>query len=1063
MLNKQYVNMLGFAELSSGVWRRQFSSCEMRIDFNESRLIYPEEQGLVVNERQTCNFSAPENFVVFECVCRLLFLGYQPQSIELEPKWKVGHGASGGRADIIIKDKDGNTFLIIECKTCGTEFEGEWRYMQNSGGQLFTYARQTDGAAKFIVLYTSAVDESAVKREYKLIALRDKGNRTGETALFAAWKELYGQDFDTIGVFEDDCEPYEIGKTKRTTSDLQELAHSDIQKKYHEFATILRKYNVSGRENAFDKLVNLFLAKIVDEANNSADLMFAWKNASDTYYTMIDRIQRLYRDGMQKFLNEEVTYIENSAIEEAFRLFKDDPDATRDTILKYFRQLKFYTNNDFAFLDVHNEHLFFQNSVILREIVRMLQDIKLKTEEQNQFLGDLFEGFLDQGVKQSEGQFFTPMPIVKFLVSSLPLEQLAADSTEPLRVIDYACGAGHFLNEYAAQIRAYVEPERLRDFYAQIVGIEKEYRLSKVAKVSAFMYGQDDIKIVYADALAANEEITNGTYNILVSNPPYSVRGFLETLTDEERAAFGLTAVIDDKAMMTNNSIETFFVERAKQLLAPKGVAAIILPSSILSNGGAVYTKTREIILQYFDVTAIAEFGSGTFGKTGTNTITLFLRRKADNPTLADHYRNRVAAWFKGDFKKDKVFKDADLLAAYCEHIGLELDEYKTLLTSAPNEALLATDVFTGYRAAFDGLTNTRNLQAKKWFKQLTAAAKAEELLKRFVPYARKIEQEKLYYFMLAYTNQQNVVVVKTPAGTTESKKFLGYEWSGRKGDEGIKYLDGENIYAIETPLFDPNNLNSADKINTLIRGNFNDITVGNSEFVTCFRLVDMLDFSGVKFEKTISLTAEKMEEIVSRYPVVVLGTKCDVRIGGTPARINSAYYQGGTNLWVSIAEMAGQIITDTKEKITDTAITESNCKLIPRGTTLLSFKLSIGKTAIAGADLYTNEAIAGLIPLDPNELLDAYLFHLFNSRLIDLEHTGFKAFGKSLNSKYLKTEVKIPLPPLPVQQEIVAACKAVDEEYNRTRMSIEDYRAKIERLFGEMEIISRGGVQPNR
>lgn len=54
----------------------------------------------------------------------------------------------------------------------------------------------------------------------------------------------------------------------------------------------------------------------------------------------------------------------------------------------------------------------------------MLQDIRLKDSDTHQFLGDLFEGFLTKGVKQSEGQFFTPMPIVRFIVTSLPLEQL---------------------------------------------------------------------------------------------------------------------------------------------------------------------------------------------------------------------------------------------------------------------------------------------------------------------------------------------------------------------------------------------------------------------------------------------------------------------------------------------------------------------------------------------------------------------------------------------------------------------------------------------------------------
>ena len=66
----------------------------------------------------------------------------------------------------------------------------------------------------------------------------------------------------------------------------------------------------------------------------------------------------------------------------------------------------------------------------------------------------------------------------------------------------------------------------------------------------------------------------------------------------------------------------------------------------------------------------------------------------------------------------------------------------------------------------------------------------------------------------------------------------------------------------------------------------------------------------------------------------------------------------------------------------------------------LLSFKLSIGKTAIAGKDLYTNEAIAGLIP-KTKDLKDDYLFHLFNGKIIDLEKDNFNTFGKSLNSSF--------------------------------------------------------------
>lgn len=97
---------------------------------------------------------------------------------------------------------------------------------------------------------------------------------------------------------------------------------------------------------------------------------------------------------MKKFLGEDVTYIEDAEIDKAFRRFKNDPDATRKTIKDYFRALKFFSDNDFSFISVHNKKLFQQNAIILRKVILMLQDIRLKDSDTHQFLGDLFEGFL---------------------------------------------------------------------------------------------------------------------------------------------------------------------------------------------------------------------------------------------------------------------------------------------------------------------------------------------------------------------------------------------------------------------------------------------------------------------------------------------------------------------------------------------------------------------------------------------------------------------------------------------------------------------------------------------
>ncbi|WP_274584738.1 N-6 DNA methylase [Neisseria leonii] len=1106
MITKQnlpaLLNHLGFAEWDNHSYRKVFhGQYELSVDLKSEKIQYP--NGLTAERDTTLNFSQPENFVVLECVCQLLQTGYTPNQIVLEPKMTGGREDTSFYCDILLRDNDHTPYMLIECKTTDnshSEFEKAWRKMQKDGGQLFNYFNSYR-KAQYLCLYAADWQGKSIEHSYRLVSMKDNpeylasdekligyeqihAESGSKSDFFEVWKSTYQLDATEHQLFE--SAPFNIGTRPFAAADLKAVDNTSIQKKYHQFATIMRQHNVSGRENAFDKLVNLFLAKIKDERENPNELKVYWKGAAqDNYFDLQDRLQALYKKGMDEFLGEEITHVTKEEIEAAFILFKNKKDETKKTILDRFTEIKYYTNNDFAFLDVHNKKLFFQNGSILKEVVQMLQDIRLKTDnrDENQFLGDLFEGFLDQGVKQSEGQFFTPLPIVRFLVSSLPLENLISGSENPPKMIDYACGAGHFLNEYARQIRPLVEQYKNSEYaayYQAIVGIEKEYRLSKVAKVSAFMYGQDGIQIVYGDGLTMHNDkvkVENSAFSVLLANPPYSVKGFLDTLSDDERKYFSLYKHVDKTD--TFNSIETFFIERAAQLLKTDGVAAIILPSSVLSNGN-IYIKAREILLQHFDIVAIAEFGSQTFGKTGTNTVTLFLRRKSDAPSLSAHYQNRVDFWFDNDKTADELFQDSHLLQQYCQHCGLNWQDYQTFLTFRLPE----NGIFADYREAYRQSNDWKDRQKKGDYKKSDETARNKIFEKEAWDFAREMEKDKLHYFLLAYTNPQPVLIIKSPADNKEAKKFLGYEWSARKGSEGIKYIgssEAENednpnrnqgISKMHTPLFNPKNLNDTRKLNHLIRQNFQaactqtqpEISEDLRPFASLRPLHEMLDFSRTVFDKAILTALTEKVEIRSKYPLVKLGNVCDVLIGGTPARAIGEYFTG-QNLWVSIAEMKGGIITDTKEKITDIAIQKSNVKLIPKGTTLLSFKLSIGKTAIAGADLYTNEAIAGLIPFNKKELLDLFLFHLFNGKLIDLENVGNKAFGKSLNSKYLKGEVKIPLPPLDIQQQIIAECQKIDQEYETSRMNIEQYRAKIAQIFSELEVlaqsVSRGGVKP--
>lgn len=1037
----ELLNLLKYSKQTTNLYYKRFNEDIIKVDIANEKIIYPED--LKVNDQTTSNFSHPENFVVFECVNRLLSKGYIAKNLELEPRWQVGRGASGGKADILVKDNAGDEYLIIECKTYGEEYEKAWSNTKNDGDQLFSYAQQVK-KTQYLCLYTSDILEDRISYLNKVITLNDnveylKTFKSSKVKSFKeasdvkelvyVWKSIYNQEYDESGIFEEGIQAYDIQKYNKL-EDLKTIGFEDTQKKYNEFATILRQHNVSSHENAFDKLVNILLAKIVDEIQHPDSLEFNWKGtAYDDYYQLQDRLQKLYKDGMQKFLNEEVTYIDNKQLDDAFKLFKNDPDATKDIVMEYFRELKFYTNNDFAFIDVHNERLFKQNSEILLKIVKMFQDIKLKTDEQNQFLGDLFEGFLDDGVKQSEGQFFTPLPITRFIISSLPLKEILNQLDELPKVIDYACGAGHFLNEYATQIKEYVSEEQLHDVYSNIYGIEKEYRLSKVSKVSAFMYGQDEINIIYGDALANNDGVEDNSYDILIANPPYSVKGFLETLSEEEQEKYELTSLINKNSYFSNNSIESFFVERANQLLKDGGIAGIILPSSILTNGNKLYIKTREIILSSFDIISIVELPSGTFGATGTNTVILFLRKKVSNPSLLNHYKNRVNSWFDCNFDKDEIFDDKELLMDYLTKQNINYEDYFEFLNGSLNNNLKENFVFKQYINEYGNNINVIS----------------------------DIEKDKLLYFMLLNTQSNDVVIVTAPTKSDEKKKFLGYSWSKRRGNEGIKYissstsdnsLTNKGVNNIKTLLFNPQDLNDEYKINSFVKNNFNNIESDyDLENLRILNIVDMIDFTRPKFDKSINLVPNQIIELKSKYDVDFLGNVCDIKIGGTPSRENLNYFSG-ENLWVSIKEMNGQEIIDTEEKITDEAIKNSNVKLIPKGTTLLSFKLTIGKTAIAGKDLYTNEAIASLIPKNKDKILDKYLFYLFNTNILDSSTVGSKAFGKSLNSYYLKNNIQIPIPPIDIQKKLINDCEEVDKEYNKLRISVKDYKNKIEQIF---------------
>jgi len=173
-----------------------------------------------------------------------------------------------------------------------------------------------------------------------------------------------------------------------------------------------------------------------------------------------------------------------------------------------------------------------------------------------------------------------------------------------------------------------------------------------------------------------------------------------------------------------------------------------------------------------------------------------------------------------------------------------------------------------------------------------------------------------------------------------------------------------------------------------------------------------------------------------------------DIKIGGTPSRGNPSFFNGN-NLWVSIKDMNGKsIISNTAEKLSDEGVANSNCKLVVKGSLLFSFKLTVGKIAFAGHDLYTNEAIAAF---DPNEAKSSGIDLNYLAMVLPIAAKGDNtknSMGASLLSKDRINDLQIPVPSsIDVQKEIARIYLEQFAEIEKAREATDIINQDIKRL----------------
>lgn len=1044
---------------NSEIWSKCFGAfdCVMEADLWLNKPTYPIQVG--ADSETSKDFTKPESYVVFICVAMLLDKGYRPEHIFLEKTWSLGHSMKSCRADITVFDETGtNVLFIIECKRAGKAYTDARKLLFDGKDdkQLFSYLAQAR-SSKWLQLFAVDYDEDnkSIKIFEEIVKSHDDENvvilaekddsillykiASQAEDLFRVWDETYNKKTYKGLIFGKDTTAYKIGIRPLRKKDLDKFSSEDGIT--NRFLEILRHNSISDKENAFNKLLSLFICKMVDEKERLDDeeVDFQYKEGTDNYFTLYERLLRLFHLGMDKFLKEDVFYLEDDYISRTLNQYTGKHRKYLEAELKQsFQRTKLLSCQVFAFREIYNEKLFMQNGKVLVEMVELFQNYRLAYSSRKAFLGELFEHLLNQGFKQDEGQFFTPMPITRFIWNSLPIERFIDFETRSCpKVIDYACGAGHFLTEGISAIsdafedHGFTGDDKVTDeeISSTFYGVEKDNRLARVSKVALLLNGANYAHIKAMDGLDHDVNFLGekNTFDILVANPPYAVDAFKSHLERRILKDFDLLQYMS----ASSKAIEKVFVERIDQVLKPNGVAGIILPSSIMTDDDAAGIRIREILLERFFIHCIVYFEGKTFSKTPTSTVVLFLEKRETQPCASLLLRDSVDAILSDNDLHD--WAEKEIYSNYLKIIEVEENEYNAFRNkSASIDELKKNEYFSQYVSMFETDAEIVTLQKKPKFKVLEKLEQERILKEKFYDLVFSIEREKILYFALAYDN--HVLIIKAPLDNAKQKDFLGYKSSERKGKQGVTEKEG---------ALSCSNRNDETKLAWCVKKVFEGDFVDNeasSQYSCHVHLPLLMNFSKNKFNKIIYNVPVSSFNLKSKFEVETVGNLI-VPINGYKTKIDAdAIRESGMT----------PVITQEKEKLisgyTDENEVITDLPLIVFGDHSCCFKY-IDFDFVRGADG------TQLIKVDEQRIRLKYLYYYLSS--IEVHNSG----KYERHFKYLK-DTQIPIPPIEseIQDKIIEECETIDKEYESSRMTIEEYRSKIESLFVNLNIIESGG-----
>lgn len=561
-------------------------------------------------------------------------LDYRPELIEIEKEYPhAGRPIKKPRVDIIVRDRKGDVFFFVEVKA-PEEFEKDKDIIE---GQLFQLSKLESVNVSYLV-YITIEEQAGQIIENAIIIDRDKykeysdWSKDGRLSISSELSAGYGKPRKP---------PLKKGDKKY---DLRKnFTHEEIKSLAINLHNVLWGGGGTTDSEVFNSLVNIILAKIQDEDERLVNEEYQFQ-----VYRYEDKIGNIEIEKPEK-LFDRINELYRRALET--KLYITDKTKLNKTY-------------------VVNEEKFPLNKLIYTvQEIESLSFLEGRSAIDNtDLLGDFFEQITRDGFKQTKGQFFTPVNIVRFILYAIELDNLAMyrlnNYFDLPFIMDPSCGSGTFLIEAMKMITKEIKYKRNNELKSSkqversfnrfftpdedenrwareyIYGIDQNFDLGTAAKVNMILHGDGSANLFVQDGLmpfkkyikmaggtnmliVQEPEILYGNKNIneqfdvVISNPPFSVELETETKRDLER----------NFVFYKKKNSENLFLERYYQLLKENGRLGVVLPESVFDTTENKYI--RIFLFKYFKIKAVVSLPQLTFEPfTSTKTSLLFAQKK---------------------------------------------------------------------------------------------------------------------------------------------------------------------------------------------------------------------------------------------------------------------------------------------------------------------------------------------------------------------------------------------------------------------------------------------------